>query len=172
MKKLTDVLLNGVIITSYLARHYFRLSPEEAKGDRNLVLTASCSAFYPAPYCPIYCAIKHGIVGMARSLAAVYYPKDGIRVNAVCPGTVRTSLLSGEEWTQFPVEYFTPVEVIVKAVLIFIDGKDDTDKGKEIKVMNAKVIECSGNNYYYRQQLDYCDEGMRKVMESTNLVEA
>lgn len=36
-----------------------------------------------------YCASKAGVVGLTRALAADH-AKDGIRVNAVCPGTVAT----------------------------------------------------------------------------------
>ena len=36
-----------------------------------------------------YCASKAGVIGLTRALAADH-AKDGIRVNAVCPGTVAT----------------------------------------------------------------------------------
>jgi NAD(P)-dependent dehydrogenase (short-subunit alcohol dehydrogenase family) len=42
-----------------------------------------------------YAAAKSGVVGLTRSLALDYGP-DNIRVNAVCPGWVRTNLV--QEW--------------------------------------------------------------------------
>lgn len=167
MKKIIDICLNSVICTASLARHYFRISPVEARGHRNLVITASCGALYPSYYSPIYTAAKHAVLGFMRCIAPIYYKTDGIRVNAVLPGTVKTNLLTKDEWAEFPAEYFTPVEKIVETVMMFLDGKDGSEKGKGIGVMNGKAVECSGDNHYYREQPEYCDGPMRIVMEST-----
>ena len=40
-----------------------------------------------------YATAKHGVVGLTRTMALTY-AKQGIRVNAVCPGYVRTALTS------------------------------------------------------------------------------
>jgi NAD(P)-dependent dehydrogenase (short-subunit alcohol dehydrogenase family) len=41
---------------------------------------------------PAYVASKHGIVGLTRT-AALENARDGIRVNAVCPGVVQTAMV-------------------------------------------------------------------------------
>jgi NAD(P)-dependent dehydrogenase (short-subunit alcohol dehydrogenase family) len=41
-----------------------------------------------------YTVSKHGLIGLTRSMA-MDFAKNGIRVNAVCPGTVNTPML---EW--------------------------------------------------------------------------
>ena len=37
-----------------------------------------------------YCAAKHGLIGLTRALA-VEFTKDRLRVNAICPGGMRTA---------------------------------------------------------------------------------
>jgi NAD(P)-dependent dehydrogenase (short-subunit alcohol dehydrogenase family) len=57
-----------------------------------IVNTASFSGLVAVPFASAYVASKHGVVGLTKA-AAVEYGRKGIRVNAVCPGTVRTPLM-------------------------------------------------------------------------------
>ena len=56
-----------------------------------IVNTASVAGLVGAPKHAIYAATKHAVVGLTKS-AAAEYGKVGIRVNAVCPGVIRTAM--------------------------------------------------------------------------------
>lgn len=52
---IVDDNFNGVLYTSHLAMHYFRLSPGAGKGA-SLVITGSCGSLYPFRVTPMYAA--------------------------------------------------------------------------------------------------------------------
>jgi NAD(P)-dependent dehydrogenase (short-subunit alcohol dehydrogenase family) len=64
----------------------------ETDGSGAIVNTASTAGITGASQLTPYSASKHGVVGITRS-AAKEFGKDGIRVNAVCPGPVDTPMV-------------------------------------------------------------------------------
>jgi NAD(P)-dependent dehydrogenase (short-subunit alcohol dehydrogenase family) len=59
----------------------------------NIVNVSSVAGRVPQPYATAYAAAKGGLTQLTKSLALELSP-DGIRVNAVCPGTVDTPIVS------------------------------------------------------------------------------
>ncbi|HZO07183.1 MAG TPA: SDR family oxidoreductase [Solirubrobacterales bacterium] len=77
----------------FATRFALPLMTREGRGGA-IIFTASTSGLMGSETSPLYSMTKHGVVGMVRSMAQLLAP-EGIRVNAVCPGPVRTPMLAG-----------------------------------------------------------------------------
>jgi len=86
-----DVNARGVFLTNQAAARYFL-----REGRRGVICnTASLAAKVGAPLLAHYSASKFAVLGWTQALARELAP-HGIRVNAVCPGFVRTSMQERE----------------------------------------------------------------------------
>ena len=101
-----DVNAKGVFLTNREAVRRFLASGTEGC----IVNTASLAGKTGVPLLAHYAASKFAVIGFTQSLAKEV-AKDGIRVNAVCPGFVRTSMQEREIVWEAELRGMTPEAV-------------------------------------------------------------
>lgn len=77
--------------------------PHLIKSQGNIVVLASIAGLFAGPDAAGYVTMKHGCIGLAKSLARDYGRK-GVRTNTVCPGWVTTAM--ADEQMEFIIEKY------------------------------------------------------------------
>jgi len=91
-----DVMLSGVF---YGIKH--EVPAMLARGGGAIINTSSGAGLIGFPGMANYVAAKHGVIGLTKT-AALEYIGQGIRINAICPGTARSRMV--DEWMQGSAE--------------------------------------------------------------------
>ena len=86
--RVVEVNLTGTMRACVAAR------PLLAASGGSIVNLASMLSFFGGPLVPAYTASKGGVAQLTKALAVAWAP-DGVRVNAVAPGWIRTPLTAG-----------------------------------------------------------------------------
>jgi len=84
-----DVNVRGLV--NVIRSTYPRLI---AQGYGHLVNTASMAGLMGSPFISVYVGTKHFVVGVSKSMR-IEAAHHGVRVSALCPGAVKTPLLTG-----------------------------------------------------------------------------
>ena len=92
MAQISDEAYDKIMSTNVKANHWLvqMVVPDMiAKGAGSIMITSSTGAFAPSLTLGAYNISKLAVIALARNLAAELGPQ-GVRVNAICPGLIRT----------------------------------------------------------------------------------
>jgi 3-hydroxybutyrate dehydrogenase len=81
-----------------------------------IVNIASAHALVASPFKSAYVAAKHGVLGLTKTVA-LEVAQDGITVNAICPGYVKTPLVENQIADTAKARGMTPDQVIKDVLL-------------------------------------------------------
>jgi NAD(P)-dependent dehydrogenase (short-subunit alcohol dehydrogenase family) len=111
-----------------------------AAGHGVIVNMASNAGVKNAPSMAAYTSAKHGVVGLTKN-AALQYARHGIRINAVCPGTIRTPGIASfpeenqQAWSEMiPMGRMGTTEEIAACVAFLLSDQAGFMTGAELLV--------------------------------------
>lgn len=123
------------------------------QGSGAIVNTASVAGLVGTPGMPAYVASKHAVIGLTKT-AAGEVARQGVRVNAVCPGPVDTRMIHGLEeqispgdaaavreryQAAIPSGRYTSVEEIAKMVLFLCSDLASNTTGAQFVVDGGRT---------------------------------
>ena len=85
----------AIILSSAFHATKAALPGMKAKGWGRVINTGSMHSLVASPYKSAYNAAKHGLAGLTKTVA-LEVATQGITVNCICPGYVRTSLVENQ----------------------------------------------------------------------------
>uniref|UniRef100_A0A8C2E7R9 15-hydroxyprostaglandin dehydrogenase n=1 Tax=Cyprinus carpio TaxID=7962 RepID=A0A8C2E7R9_CYPCA len=132
-EKTIAINMTGLVRGTYLALQYMKDNPD---GKGAIINISSTAGLCYVPTAPIYTATKYAVVGFSRAIAVAMKSNLGLRINTLCPGVMKTNLLSSsnieDHFGQFSHPYtFQPEDVAMASLPLVID---ESKNGKILKI--------------------------------------
>jgi NAD(P)-dependent dehydrogenase (short-subunit alcohol dehydrogenase family) len=125
-----------------------------ARQKGNIVNVASIAGLHGVIDRAAYNASKHGLVGLTRTLAAEWGSR-GVRVNAVCPGWIKTEMDEADQGSgaysdtdiinRVPMGRFAKPEDVARAIA-FLAQEDSFINGTSLPVDGGWIADASWDN--------------------------
>jgi NAD(P)-dependent dehydrogenase (short-subunit alcohol dehydrogenase family) len=103
-----------------------------AKGRGSIVNVASVAGLAAVSHRSAYNSSKHGLIGLTKTLAAEWGGR-GVRVNAICPGWIKTEMDVADQGTgaysdddivnRVPMARFARADDVAEAIAFLLDGE-------------------------------------------------
>jgi NAD(P)-dependent dehydrogenase (short-subunit alcohol dehydrogenase family) len=126
----------------------FELQVMRKQGSGAIVNCSSLGGLVGGPQRGTYHAAKHGVLGFTKS-AALEYAAKGIRVNAICPGMIRTPMSD-------QMEAGGQGELLKQMLATYVPMKRE---GRPEEIANAVLFLCSSAASYITGQSISVDGG-------------
>src|SRR5579863_4396302 len=126
----------------------FELQVMREQGSGAIVNCSSLGGLVGGPQRGTYHAAKHGVLGFTKS-AALEYATKGVRVNAVCPGMIRTPMSD-------QMEAGGQAELLKQMLATYVPMKRE---GRPEEIANTVLFLCSSAASYITGQSISVDGG-------------
>jgi NAD(P)-dependent dehydrogenase (short-subunit alcohol dehydrogenase family) len=166
--KVLDVNLLGTLHLARIAAVFLRESKQE-HSNKSLTLLSSVNAFRDSPGLYLYQTSKHAIQGILRSTRKTLHERDGIRVNAVCPGVTDTPMTSAiiQPFKDAGL-FWQPAEAVAKVILGILSSEEMN--GKAFYVEGGDGFEFEDSLYAAQPQW-LGEEATRRMRVNTEAVQ-
>ncbi|CAJ2513959.1 Uu.00g020780.m01.CDS01 [Anthostomella pinea] len=129
---------------------------------------------YASQFAPVYSATKAGVVHFMRSIAKPLFQTHGVRVHAICPGAVHTTLVSSAVWAAFPIESFISVKDIVAVVRHLMSDQPLIDSAGRRIALESKfglAVEVGTTGLYIRDEQKFSDPVAQSSLAVLSMLE-
>jgi NAD(P)-dependent dehydrogenase (short-subunit alcohol dehydrogenase family) len=157
-RRVMDVNLLGPFL---MCRAFGRMMLEQGEGS--IINVASIAGLLGVAERAAYNASKHGLIGLTRTLAAEWGGR-GVRVNAVCPGWVKTPMddsataaghyVDADIQGRVPMGRFATVDDVAQSIAFLADSKKSGFiNGHTLSVDGGWYADASWESLRRRQQV-------------------